>query len=115
MKADKIPVELPDNPLPYLTDWLMEIGPLASGGMGPAALGWGEIASWQSLTCNALTGWEARTLRHLSRQFLDQMNKSREPGCPAPFSTGAINNDAVNDQFKKMFRFAQAAKRPEQG
>jgi hypothetical protein len=108
MKAEGIPVDLPDNPLPYLTDWLIEIGPLATGGMGPAPLDWSDIANWQSLVGIRLDAWEARTIRKLSREFLDQMTKAKKPECPAPYSTGAVNEEAVTEQFRKMFRFASS-------
>ncbi|NML88760.1 hypothetical protein HHL26_06725 [Sphingobium sp. TB-6] len=114
MKEDGIAVELPPNPTPYLTDWLMEIGPTASTGMGPAVLAWGEIEAWARQIGINLTTWEARTLRRLSRDFLDQMNKAKEPACPAPFTTRADNDEAVSKQFERMFR-AMAANQKAQG
>lgn len=104
MKADGIPVELPDNPSPYLVDWLMEIGPLSTGGMGPACLSWTDIRDWERLTGNQLDPWEARTLRRLSRDFVDQMNKAKEANCPAPYSSGTVNTSAVDAQFAAMFK-----------
>lgn len=85
----------------------MEIGPIGGVGMGPTPLGWGDIATWQTLSGNEVDPWEARTLMRLSRDFVTQMHRSKESTCPAPYSTGAINEQAVTDQFKAMFRFAQ--------
>lgn len=103
-KAEGLAIELPENPAPYLVDWLMEIGPMASGGMGHAPLGWTAIKDWQELVGVELNPWEARTIRLLSRDFVDQMNKSREATCPAPFVTNPkSNDDAVTEQFRQMF------------
>lgn len=110
MKTDKVPIELPANPLPHLIDWLMEIGPLGTGGMGPVPVSWAEIEVWQRVSAIELRPWEARTIRRLSREFLDQMTKSKEPSCPAPYSTGAANAASVDAQFKKMFAHFSKAK-----
>lgn len=110
MKADGLQIELPPNPMPYLTEWLMEVGPVAANGMGSAPLGWAEIAAWQEMTGNDLNAWEARTLRRLSRDFHDQMHKAKEATCPAPFVAQVANDDAVGDQFKAMFRKMAANK-----
>lgn len=104
MKADGIPVERPENPLPYLAEWLMEIGPLGSGGTGPVPLSWAELETWQRVTGIRLSAWEARTIRSLSRAFLDQLNKSKASTCPAPFKSSDINADAVTIQFRRMMQ-----------
>jgi len=104
MRADGVEIHLPPNPLPYMVDWLMEIGPVTAGGMGSAAVSWPEIAAWQDLTGIDLTAWEARTIRRLSRDFHDQMHRSKQPTCRAPFVAKARNDDAVTEQFKRMFR-----------
>lgn len=111
MKADGLAIELPDNPLPYITEWLMEAGPLAATGMGPAPLGWAEIDAWAALTGTDPNPWEARTIRRLSRDFHDQMDKAREPTCPAPFVERPANDDAVTAQFKAMFARMSANKK----
>lgn len=113
MKADGLDIPLPENPLPYITAWLMEAGPVSANGMGSAPLDWREIAAWQDLTGADLTAWEARTLRRLSRDFHDQMHKAKEPTCPPPFTTAARNDDAVTKQFAEMFRRMAANKKKE--
>lgn len=103
-KSEGLAIDLPDNPAPYVTTWLMEIGPVVSNGMGSAVIGWGDLTSWQDLTGNELTPWEARTLRSLSRDFLDQTSKARAQNCPPPFiANPRSNDDAVAAQFKQMF------------
>lgn len=76
---------LPDVTAEYLLGYLMEIGPTSQGGAGPAPIGHGEIAHWQSNTGIELTAWEARTLRHLSREYLGEMHAAESPVRPAPY------------------------------
>lgn len=80
---------------------------MGTGGMGPTAVAWADLMHWQALSAVELDPWEARTLMRLSRDFVAQMDRAKEPTCPAPYSTGASNEQAVTDQFKAMFRFAQ--------
>jgi hypothetical protein len=59
----------------YLIDYLFEIGPAMDGGMGIVPLSYGEIAAWSLLTGIRLRPWEARTLRRLSREYVDELHK----------------------------------------
>lgn len=108
MRVDGVAIHLPPNPMPYIIDWLMEIGPVTAGGMGSTPLAWSDIAAWQDLTGINMTAWEARTIRRLSRDFHDQLHRSKEPTCPAPYTEAAISHDAVTEQFKRMFRVMAA-------
>ena len=111
MKADGVEIHLPPNPLPYITEYLMEIGPVSSSSMGSAPLAWPEIAAWQDLTGIELDAWEARTIRRLSRDFHDQMHRAKDANCPPPFAAKARNDDAVSEQFQRMFRVMAANKK----
>ncbi|WP_395391554.1 hypothetical protein WBP07_12880 [Novosphingobium sp. BL-8A] len=73
---------LPFNPAPYLTDWLLEIGPAAPG--GESAFGFHEMVAWSHLIGVHLSPWEARTLRRLSRAFVNQAAEARDPACMEP-------------------------------
>ncbi|EPR09869.1 hypothetical protein M527_07005 [Sphingobium indicum IP26] len=115
MRADGIAIDLPDNPAPYLVDWLSEVGPLSATGMGPASLAWSEIRDWQSLIGIELTPWEARTLHRLSRDFHHQMQWAKKPNCPPPY-VGRLDNDAaVTDQFRRMFARLAANQKAREG
>lgn len=94
---------LPPNPAPYLLEWLFDIGPSVSTGMGEAMIGWRDIEAWQSINGVEVQPWEARTLRRLSRDFLNQQYEAKQPGCPAPYSLDEKQvRDRVADQFKAM-------------
>ncbi|CAD7335322.1 hypothetical protein FIM10_02160 [Sphingomonadales bacterium 56] len=103
-RADIAPL-LPPNPAPYLTEWLFDAGPSSPAGMGDAVLGWTDLHAWQSITGIELQPWEARTLRRLSRDYLNQLHEAKKPGCSAPYDEAeqqAQNRDRVADQFKAM-------------
>lgn len=80
MKAQGCEPVLPFNPAPHITDWLFEIGPMA--GEGP--IDWQDMLAWSQLTGIDLNPWEARTLRRLSRAFVNQRYDARKANSPEP-------------------------------
>ncbi|WP_158250636.1 hypothetical protein [Novosphingobium sp. HII-3] len=100
MRAEKVDPVLPENPAPYLTDWFLEIGPTA----GEIALGWPDLVAWSRLTGVELTPWEARTIRRLSKTFLNQKFDARKPNCPEPRvqADQAETRKRVDEQFKAL-------------
>jgi hypothetical protein len=79
---------MPPLELPYLVDFLWQVGPVIEDGNGRAPLTHQEIVSWQFNTGISLKPWEARFLRNLSRDFLAQSQKAEKPDCPSPFGFG---------------------------
>ncbi|CDO37149.1 hypothetical protein [Novosphingobium sp. KN65.2] len=105
MKADGAIPELPHNPLPYLTEWLFEIGPTSPGGMSAAAIGWRDMEAWQGLSGVDLEPWEARTLRRLSSDFVAMLHDAKAIDCPPPYATNESNNrEAVSRKVGNAFR-----------
>lgn len=100
-------IRLPENPAPYLTDWLFEIGPAGNDG----ALSWQEMAAWERLTGIELDPWEATTLRRLSIQYLNMKHEAKEPGCPPPW--GDDEQRQVDTSFAAMMK--ALAHRPKEG
>jgi len=98
---------LPDNPAPYITDWLVEIGPTVAGSMGEVAIGWQDMAAWERLTGIKLDPWEARTIRRLSRVFANERSKAEKPDYPAPYigdrETIIGNRQSVAAKIKAAF------------
>lgn len=110
MKAQGREPVLPYNPAPFITDWLMDVGPTAPGGDGPVT--YQELEAWSGLTGIELDAWEARTLRRLSRSFVNQRADARDPACIEPRVKAdevAIRNK-VGAQFAGML--AALAKQP---
>lgn len=69
----------------YLLGYLFEIGPAMSGPAGPCEISHEEICCWQDLTGIDLQAWEARTLRRLSREYVDEMNRATSRDAAAPW------------------------------
>lgn len=69
----------------YLVDFLFEVGPTASSGMGEGPIDFGDLDAWQRQIGFVLQPWEARFLRRLSIEYLVQSQKSEKPDCPAPW------------------------------
>lgn len=112
LKADGITLVLPPNPAPYLSDWLMELGPTAPGAMSHTAISWRDIAAWQELTGVQLLPWEAVLLRALSAAFANEMHRAEDPACPPPWSERASiedNRAAVSRKLGMTFKALVAA------
>jgi hypothetical protein len=97
LKAGQIML-LPDNPAPYLTNWLFEIGPVE--GDGP--ISWQAMAAWEGVSGIELDPWEARTIRRLSAEYLTEYHKAKKPERVAPYGEIVAARDCVADQFKAM-------------
>lgn len=69
----------------YLIDYLMEVGPVTSGGMSAAAISYSEIAAWSQITGTIISPWDAHMLRYLSRVYVNQYADSKDPRAPAPW------------------------------
>ena len=89
----------------YLIDYLMELGPVASGGMGPAPITYSDIKDYAEVTDTDLTPWDAHMLRHLSRVYVGQYNASKEINSPAPYEEAMdldMKRKAVVAGFKAL-------------
>lgn len=93
---------LPHNPAPYLTEWLFEIGPTGLNGMGEAPLEWRDFAAWQGISGVELMPWEASTLRRLSRDFVSERARAKEPAYPAPYTDRESIADRRDDVAAKL-------------
>lgn len=66
----------------YLVDYLFEIGPA----QGEAPLSHAELQAWQSNTGIDLDAWQARMLKRLSIEYLNESHQAREIDRPAPWA-----------------------------
>lgn len=107
MKASGIVPQLPPAPLPYMIEWLFEIGPTIPGGMSPAPIGWRDMEAWQSIVGVELLPWEGKLLRQLSAEFVNMSFLAKEPDCPPPWAPDrevTVNRDAVSRKLGNAFR-----------
>lgn len=90
----------------YLIDYLQELDFCEHGGMGLSALSFREIEAWQANTGLHLNPWEVLTLRTLSRDYIDQLHRSKDPAEPAPYRTDDLprQREAVHNFFKNLAR-----------
>lgn len=102
---------MPANPAPYLTRWLFDIGPGASSAMGDAALGYRDFAAWQEISGVVLLPWEARMLRKLSIEYLNEKHEATRLDRPAPYTTDIMEaRKTVDRKIKAAFAGLRQAK-----
>ncbi len=85
LKRKKIVPQMPPNPAPHITDWLIEMGLTQAVGMGAGPLSWAEIAAFQVNTCIRLEPWETRLIRELSKAYLAEGRLAESENYPAPW------------------------------
>lgn len=117
MQVAGIVPTMPDNPLPYIVTWLLEVGPTVPAGMGSGPIGWRDIEAWSALTGTGIQPWEARLLRRLSGDFLSQSHKAEKPDCPAPWVDDVptiSNREAVSRKIGSELKAMMMAQGPPQ-
>lgn len=102
-EAEGMPLQLPPaGDAAHLVGHLFEVGPLAWAGMGEVPISHGDIAAWQANTGIELQAWEARALRRLSAAYVDQLGKSREPACNAPWAPEEVPENTRDIVHRRM-------------
>ncbi len=71
----------------YLLDYLFDIGPVITEGMGPSIITHLELRAWQDNLGIELQPWEVRFLRRLSSDYLLELNKAEKASCPDPWGS----------------------------
>lgn len=85
---------LPDARAGFLITKFLEIGATKSTGMGPAALGWSDLADYQRCTGDELAPWQARALVAMSREYVSFAQQAEKPDCPEPW----LEQDAITEE-----------------
>jgi hypothetical protein len=98
IKQAKIEPPIPDNPMPFIIDRLMEIGPTETAGMGRAPISWQSIQAWRVETGVRMNPWQSRLLRRLSAAYLVEMQAAENPDRPAPFVTPDLNFARIEEE-----------------
>lgn len=78
----------------HLIEILFEVGPAKASGMGQQ-VGIDEIdlIAWQYNQDIALTPWEAKAIRTLSKEYAYMLGQASEANCPPPWLDPAIMTD----------------------
>lgn len=107
LRLSKTPIEMP--PLEwgsYLVDYLFEFGPTVAVGMGNGPVTGVELLAWQELLNIDFQPWEARLLRRLSSEYLDESHKATARDCPPPFGAAPVLRQArAKDMQHSIDRF----------
>lgn len=114
MKEDGLDLPLPPNPAPFLVDYLNDIGPTLSSGMGAIPIGWRDIAAWESIVGFHLPPWQARLIRSLSYDYLSMSREAEKPTCPAPWTPevrSTEHREMVAEKVGQFFKGLAKAQR----
>lgn len=77
--------QMPPNPAPHITGWLVELGITESTGMGSVPISWRELNAWVTGTSLSLAPWEKRLLRRLSAAYLAESREAESEFRPPPW------------------------------
>lgn len=85
-RADKFGrmITMPEIDYTHLIDVLWEAGPGINTGYGLSVMPWQEIEAFCRLSGVALSHWEARLLRRMSRIYCSGLNRFDGVQCDAP-------------------------------
>jgi hypothetical protein len=102
-QADDIPIVLPPNPDPQITEWLFDVGPSLAGAMGERPIDWSDIAAWRSEAgIEDIEPWDKRLLIHLSRLWCGQRADSERPDCSEPMLDEAEAAEATGERVDRQ-------------
>lgn len=99
----------PDRPecdAQYLLDYLYDVGPVVTGGMGAAPLDHAALQAWQQNTGIVLSPWQVKTLRRASADFAAMLTDAKEPDCPSPWQPDSeeVDRQEVGKKVQNAFR-----------
>lgn len=84
---------------------LFEIGPVKPAGMGgTVAIDEQDLYAWQCNQDIALSPWEARTVRMLSREYSYMLGQASDPACPPPY----VPEEYINAEKRKKIANAMS-------
>jgi len=91
-------VDLPYQ-LAHIWTYLLEVGPVSAGAMGPVPLSFLEIESWKNQSGIRLSYWETLLLRHCSQEWMSAQYTARKPGAIPPWT---LSNQSSPDRRKQV-------------
>lgn len=79
------PIRHPPRGDEYVAAAFVECGMRSFAGMGEVPLTWQEINAYSQSSGRVLTSWEARMVRTMSQQYLNQKTTAERLGCREPW------------------------------
>jgi hypothetical protein len=95
----------------YLIDYLLQVGPAISSGMGLAVISFTELQAWQACAGIVLQPWEGQILRRLSADYITESVRAEKPDCPPPYGNPELefDRDVVGKKIANALKaFARA-------
>ncbi|CAB5187094.1 hypothetical protein UFOVP166_2 [uncultured Caudovirales phage] len=84
----------------YLLEILFEVGPTKPAGMaGQVGIDEIDLLAWQTNQDIRLTGWEARTIRLLSREYASMLVEASDQHCPPPWVATVVITEDQRDKI----------------
>ena len=80
----------------HMVHWLFEFGPVSSGPMGETPVSFADIDVWAACEAMDLTAWQARTLRKMSRDYIQECHRAKDRKCFPPWEDAGIIKTASN-------------------
>jgi len=68
-----------------------------------AGVSWADLAAWKVVTGAILTPGEALAVKDISAEYMAQLHKALEPGCPSPNIDVVSNRANVEQKLKALF------------
>lgn len=72
----------------YLAEWMRQLGPIRSNGMGLAIPDWKELTAFAEANGIDMLPWEARLLRSMCKAYLAGFNSGSEALSIPPMERG---------------------------
>lgn len=95
--------DMPQCSAPHIIQWFFEVGPAT----GEYPVTFSEIRDWSFCTGITLQPWDARMIRTLSKQYLNECSRARDEKCLPPWEDDAAIKVASNmaaDSLKNSIR-----------
>lgn len=90
--------EFPPCEALHIIDYLMDAGPMVSGGALPHS----EIRAWMLNAGVQLCPWELQTIRRLSLVYADTHYQASDPAMPPPYQAEETSKDAREEVARQV-------------
>lgn len=88
----------------HVINYLFEVGPVMSNGMGTTSISSTELSSWQQNIGIRLRPWECRFISRLSKEYLSMTHEAEKIDCPSPCDASTVDRSYVSNKVKSIFK-----------